>query len=1153
MDNFDDVVVEIKYESGEEYLYALQLKHRAAKEDILSTESFNADKGKFGLNKYYNGFKKIQETFKDSKAYNIPFKNFYFILYTNQILQTFTNNNKETDELKLQSNLTIYRHDKCVARNLLNLSENDSNFIYKFKSDTKNDFLNQFYLYARQKDAQQMECLISKTIFEIFKISDATIITKYINFFKCWWRGDFGNYKLTKNDIILKLAEYILTPHIPEPNFEIAEETILLSEIFAKFDIIVVDDYNLEIERRIWSTVTQKPGFSSTFFFTEETKIPIAAQGENFIEHTSKKIYTILWHMDKVPLIIKVFDKFREEIYLVIKLLEKHKLKKRFVIIDETFAKNEFTQDLKILCNLEDLKFCEKTFTTICKELTVSLQGRPCVTIDQLVQVGNQFLKILTTSKILKMLDKCLVIGEDCSKSIPKHYINRFTPKILLTSQVVDKLQDDLFVVSCTDFKKHQFSIKTYELNKYLVNQSFGKFVIVNAGLCSKQQFHLVCELNNDRNCHHIRILDDGKIEWIESFGSTRGLRVFLDFNKTDFVKDFDILEHYTNKINIICADPGMGKSIMLNFLQYKCSSDYWVIKIDLNDHIQFFKKVPSLEEALNYFLNYKSSDKFIKQVVSVFLNRKKLIFMWDGFDELPNSCVTSLITLIKTLAESGYQQWISSRNNSRLFLENMFSSLSLTITHFSEEDQQKYIYNTLKNIYDEEKKVEDMTLSFHRNINSFLHCGFFNYSGIPLHINMAIEIFLKNPQKYLKEVKMLILTDVYQEYIDEKFYSLFRRANANSDNHLMKIIQEKFKNTQVFQYETAALKASFDESVFSTFHLDCTTFLEKIVKSGDRLGLISGLNDEKKPIFTHKTYEEFLTASWLVKNYHICLNLSHFIFKEDYKNIRFMFDMILAKESQVHIAVLYRNINILNKHKDEIFKCRDKGGRTALHIACSWGNYHKPIKILKNRKTVIIPESDTFVQNDNGKLVDLLLALKCDPFEKDKVFGWNSVDYSHKTFSLASIEAMLAFHYKIDLCQLDNFEEIFLLYYSVKCNYQNLFQQLRNFPYFTIHFSDGDTSTLLQFAVEMDRLDFIKTLLTYPHHQKEINKSNKHFGSLLISALSNKNLEMFKILKTQGADIKPNKPLSLIASAAFAYESFWQGLLEKKRKDSTQ
>jgi hypothetical protein len=42
--------------------------------------------------------------------------------------------------------------------------------------------------------------------------------------------------------------------------------------------------------------------------------------------------------------------------------------------------------------------------------------------------------------------------------------------------------------------------------------------------------------------------------------------------------------------VNILCVDPGMGKTTMLEKLRNECDSRFWTIDVELKTHDEFFK-----------------------------------------------------------------------------------------------------------------------------------------------------------------------------------------------------------------------------------------------------------------------------------------------------------------------------------------------------------------------------------------------------------------------------------------------------------------------------------------------------------------------------------------------------------------------------------
>jgi hypothetical protein len=246
-------------------------------------------------------------------------------------------------------------------------------------------------------------------------------------------------------------------------------------------------------------------------------------------------------------------------------------------------------------------------------------------------------------------------------------------PKILINNEIIDEL-DDLFVVSYSDDVDNiytNFCVNTVDINKYLLLKPQGasisyqskqfsasywvnieekeqvmnsKFVILAKGGCPKEQFDEICLMNSTKNCHHVHFIDNQRFEWMESRGSINEIQNYQlnskELKSKDFVQDSDVFTHFDNKINVICADPGMGKSIMMKFLKFNCPSSFWVVMVNLSEHTGFFKKEHDIQEILNYLLSIEGRDALAEQVVTLLSFKKQLIFLWDGFDELPKESI---------------------------------------------------------------------------------------------------------------------------------------------------------------------------------------------------------------------------------------------------------------------------------------------------------------------------------------------------------------------------------------------------------------------------------------------------------------------------------------------------------------------------------
>jgi ankyrin repeat protein len=1056
MGDFDDVVIEIELKNGEQHVFALQLKHIVR--PIAQVHLVTNNK-KFSLKKYSKEFKKLKTNYEKSKSYSATFQNFHFILFSNSVLEKheaicedWTKLEPIADGKKIDSDMLIRKFDDCFEKKFLNFGKTDSGINYKIKCDKEGspdeEFFKQFSFYTKQKTAKETEHLIADTILNKFKNCNSSVVINYLNYFSYWCRGDFGAFKLTKQDVRTKLAELLLAPHIPEPNIKELpsfpeDKNMMLLEIFLRFDMVVLEKPSDVVLNKIWSMFKQQFSIMSKewtkpisgLYIKDIEDVPISALSENFNEISLKKLYLILWQKDTLPLILKVGKDAPEQQHIsqAIKLCESKGKKKKFLLVEETNL--EDTSNWNIFRNLSDLRSATNFYNVLTERLSVSVQGRPSIILKELLQIDESLVNNITMEEIVLMLSGNFLIGEDCMKHFPKFYVPRQVPKILLNNETIDEL-DDLFVISHSDDVKNiqtNFNVNTVDIRKYLLLKPQGgstiykpkqfsasylkkieekkqaindKFVILAKDGCSKEQFDEICLMNSAQNCHHIHFVDNEKFEWIESRGSISNIQNYQldckELKSEDFVQDLDVLTHFGNKINVICADPGMGKSIMMKFLKFNCPSSFWVVMVNLSKHTRFFKKKKNVQEILNYFLRIEGRDALVEHVVKLLSSKKQLIFLWDCFDELPMESTKGVISAVRDLALDGYSQWLSARFNSKNFLQETFQTLALTITQFSQENQYQYIHRHLTHKYEDEKRVQDVIGKMDENIRTSLNCGYFDYTGIPLQIHMVVEIYLRQPEDQIDKVLVFTLTDMYEKFIKGRFDTMFEKAEADPENYYMQQIREQYVNVQLPLYEIAAVKASFEEELLRNLNLNCDELLNELEEGEDSLGLIVGMNDEKKLIFAHKTYEEYLAASWLARNCHTHTDLVTALFQEKHTNIRLMFDMILAKDSPVHLAVLYKNLEVLAMNEDQIENCMDNAGRNPLHLACSWGRRHPVIQVMENRSEEINVEKNYEINPQ--KFLDIITKLnQTNP----NIANWEgiltdpkSIDPAHKCFN---------------------------------------------------------------------------------------------------------------------------------------------------------
>ncbi|RZC35717.1 hypothetical protein BDFB_011846, partial [Asbolus verrucosus] len=193
---------------------------------------------------------------------------------------------------------------------------------------------------------------------------------------------------------------------------------------------------------------------------------------------------------------------------------------------------------------------------------------------------------------------------------------------------------------------------------------------------------------------------------------------------------------------------------------------------------------------------------------------------------------------------------------------------------------------------------------------------------GIPLQIFMLTELFIQNPEKYEILLKDLFsVAKLFEHFVDEKFNIYFKeKAELMADNNQRKAIIKDIKARRLNSHEYAALVAIFDVKTLKELKIEYEQKFEEIEECF-AIGIIIGLTEEKKNKFLHQSYAEYFVATYFRKNLEtIGDKIEKIIFQDRFRNIRFMFDQLLADDSLPHLAVIYKNLDIAKTKQEETF-----------------------------------------------------------------------------------------------------------------------------------------------------------------------------------------------------------------------------------------
>jgi hypothetical protein len=603
--DFDDVVFEIKYYNQNSQTYALQLKY-TNKRKRLTEASLTAESGNFSIKKYIKGFKFVDDSVR-------------VILFTNSLFD-----GSQKQNITLGSN-TIIVHE--TPQDVL-LTSSDKGHSYNFTiespinlPETTLKFFNNFLLYTNQMNVEELEEWTKNTFKNMFSCEES-IFKEYIYFVTGWSHIEGKKKKLKKSWVKRAIAIQILSPFIKPLSLAagpVNEKTKLLPETMSRFRITI---------NRRKVTIFWKDFKNEINDLVELNKILKQYQiRKSRIESVDnldeKELSKMLWLMGKCPLVLDG----RGNISAALNLCPDDK----FVILNPNYSIN-------VSSSLQD-EPDNFTYSLSCTE-TMNLTDSE-VEIHEITDVTTDELVVIT---------KSCSLGDKAGERTSPHYVKRNFTKIMIDPQFLkEKYTNTVVVISCitnvNSFKfrfNHTKFVKLEEFSKDECDDTVTYFTDVEY---SQKQFDELClKRSPDTEFHQFRYVNDNCLEWIRSKKSIEKLRQYLlvsnNLAKYDnyVISETELFDSpSTNHVNIICANPGMGKSTLINNLKNDAPPTVLRALVYAKNHALYFdKKDVNGEAFVDYILNdtHKKDGNFNKRILKMLKTRGRLEFIWDGLDE---------------------------------------------------------------------------------------------------------------------------------------------------------------------------------------------------------------------------------------------------------------------------------------------------------------------------------------------------------------------------------------------------------------------------------------------------------------------------------------------------------------------------------------
>ncbi|KAK4878428.1 hypothetical protein RN001_010934 [Aquatica leii] len=1011
--NFDDVVLFKESFDGTLTAYLIQLKHSDLPKNIKQKEFTSGAKGAskdFYLGKYYDEYTKLKSKILEPnddetliikdlrKAHKIV-----FLLYTNRGVNSCELIEEFSDD----------------GFRFLNSGVKD--VVYKFKGFSNyGTFLDDLFLFTDQAHLNETERLMANEIKSILGTNflnndDLNVfVDRFVTFIRLWSKDRTFCQPLTKMDILNQITDLLLL------NFKInlskelytcynSETKYIWNELVSEKWMTIIDFSDEVLEfvvayvgsevrgyynktLKYWSDIVKD---AQKLLLDDNVKVIDIRNSLTLLD-----VYRYLWFSNRVPLLLQVEsnDDYRN----ILRVLKLSGYTKRVIILTKSDITAVVKQEKgKYFLGLTDLN--NKQLDSVV-QLPVKLQGRGPIPLIEIIDESMH--NLVKSRDIIGILGGTYTIG-DYYRDLPDFFIERYIPRI---------------------FMKHNILVETDDGEVYLIEGDSSHITPKeNTIFVSSWQEALLKlpELLEEHSLIHW-LKDDHHLEWIQSFGQTTRLDNFSYTlpNLTRSVNDV----HST--VNILSASPGMGKSVLLDYIAQNVPTDKWVLRINLAEfEDKEFDDV--LESAVN---DSKCNTELARRVFEKMKSTYSVIVLLDGFDEVSLNLQNAALRFAKAVVDEGYSMWITTRPFMKQKLEKAFGTLALTLVPFTLDDQKNFLTKYFGQISNEPEHqtilhnfVDELLEAGQRN----LHDWDYEFTGIPLQTKLLADVFYADCQQsfamgVVSFNKNFNLIYLYEEFVKKK----------------LSIMTEKFGRTAVemrvlfeHQQKLFALSTVFPKVYLQTLDIDqkLKEFLhddQYKMQFMQREGIV--VVDSSTVKFVHRTFAEYLAAQWLSENTDN-KELLQLRFLSQYTFLFNLLDRILAKNNPLHSAVI--NLKVpealkIIRAKPESVKRVDACGRNVVHLVALYGFHHKAYN---HYESITEP------------LLDLLKSIRTvDKLARvpDKALLYTPLEYAVASWSLAIANFLSQYNSTIN-AEIDHYRKDAYFAHCANLGYTPLFHIL--------------------------------------------------------------------------------------------------------------
>jgi ankyrin repeat protein len=733
------------------------------------------------------------------------------------------------------------------------------------------------------------------------------------------------------------------------------------------------------------------------------------------------------------------------------------------------------------------------------------------------------------------------------------------------------------------------------QIDKKFLETKKDDFIIVH----TEKEFNDKCSQNAQMKNVHYLIQDEinqNQFKWQKSNGPISTLKKCLIMNKEseESIDEEDIFHKNNDKVLIISAEPGMGKSLILNHFTQKSSAENFFIKIILNtctktlSDKKFKENLQKREDDLIEFVlksllgkNGEQEIPLLKQLAK----EEKLILMFDGLDEV-NDYKEQVIQLIDALMRDCKLKkiLITTRNHLREELEDHFNTFSFDLNNFDDGDQKNFLvkYWRSYNLKRQERptsanKLMQTAEDLIERIKSISSENLNQLIGIPLQTKMLADICFERV-KNKEDFSNLILTNIavlYNEFIESKIKIQYEEKSKIE----IKIDQDRFEEEKEKFYKNHERLSNLIlfENKNKKDEKALTEKEEKrIIKYGVIVAFKNGI-----PTFLHQSFVEFFLAKICLQKVkeqnkrdkelkEILRDERHFLIR------RFLNDLMENHENQKEQQEENKNeekedfeVEIENCCRENLISLldyfiQDKGANLKtknifLIIASFFDHKHIVAFLLRKGIDVNQQDEDGYTaliwasERGHKEIVQMLLQHKNIDLNQKGEYGKTALMLASINGHKEIVEMLLQNKY-IQINQQDKNGNPALMCASIR-GHKEIVQMLLQNKNIQVNQQDKDGDTALMLASREGHKEIVQLLLQ--DKNIKINQQNKDRYTALIWASQKGHKEIVQML-LQHENIEINQQgeygdSALIYASRNGHKEIVQMLLQHKNIDLNQ